>query len=169
MEYVGLFSAIKSGKAYVVEVDNLAPDDGIMTFHIDSGASVSLVGLNSFYNPDDKIRYEKFKIALESEIFTGRYDAYRKSGSTVTEEEIDMYPCKCSNVSISGSKPVTLYFHIYLGNIGMPLLGFDYIDDTSYHHTIGGDMIFGAVADNPGERFYTDKVIDIRKILSQIP
>ena len=48
MESVDSFSTIKSGKAYIVEVENLSPDDRIVAFHVDSGASVTLIGLNSF-------------------------------------------------------------------------------------------------------------------------
>jgi hypothetical protein len=44
-------------------------------------------------------------------------------------------------------------------------LGFDYIDDTSYHHSIAGDLIFTAVQDDPGKRFYPEKVIDFNKVM----
>ena len=47
----------------------------------------------------------------------------------------------------------------------MPLLGFDYIDDTSYHHSINGDLVINAVADDAGKRFYPDRVIDFNKVL----
>ena len=42
MEYVGSFNAVKAGKAYIVEAENYAPNKRIMTFHVDSGASVTL-------------------------------------------------------------------------------------------------------------------------------
>ena len=47
----------------------------------------------------------------------------------------------------------------------MPLLGFDYIDDTSYHHTIAGDLIVTGVAEDIGKRFYPEKVLDFNSIL----
>ena len=47
----------------------------------------------------------------------------------------------------------------------MPLLGFDYLDDTSYHHSIGENLVINGVADEAGKRFYPDKVIDFDKIL----
>ena len=92
----------------------------------------------------------------------------KSSASTATEERIEMYPCKCDGVSISETKPITLYFCIYLGDIGMPLLGFDYIDDCSYHHSIGGELYISAVADDVGKRFYPDNVIDFNRILNTI-
>ncbi len=165
MESVGSFNAIKSGKAYIVEVDNLVPDDRLLAFHVDSGASVTLIGLNSFCRSGNESDHELLKGILEDEILKESFMASKTSGSTVTKEEIDMYPCKFSGVSIAGTSPITLYFHIYLGNIGIPLLGFDYIDDTSYHHSIAGDLIFTAVQDDPGKRFYPEKVIDFNKVM----
>ncbi len=78
-----------------------------------------------------------------------------------------MFPCKCDGVSISGSREITLYFYFYLGNIGMPLLGFDYIDDCSYNHTISGNILVTAVAENVGKRFYPEKVLDFNHILNR--
>ena len=78
-----------------------------------------------------------------------------------------MYPCRFEGASISETQPIILYFCVYLGDIGMPLLGFDYIDDCSYLHRIGGYLIFNAVANNPGKRFYPEKVIDFNKVLNK--
>ena len=165
MESVDSFSTIKSGKAYIVEVENLSPDDRIVAFHVDSGASVTLIGLNSFCKSGNEQEFTLLKEIVEEEIKNGSFEAYKTSGSTVTEEEIEMYPCKLSGVSIGGTKSATLYFHIFLGRIGMPLLGFDYIDDTSYHHSIAGDLVFTAAQTDPGKRFYPEKVIDFNKVL----
>ena len=61
MEYVGSFNAVKAGKAYIVEAENFAPNNRIMTFHVDSGASVTLLGLNSFCRRDKVQEYELLK------------------------------------------------------------------------------------------------------------
>lgn len=167
MEYVGSFNAVKAGKAYIVEAENFAPNNRIMTFHVDSGASVTLLGLNSFCRRDKVHEYELLKKIIKEEIQQGGFAAVANSGATVTEEEIEMYPCKYDGVSIMGSKPITLYFHIFLGNIGMPLLGFDYIDGTSYHHSINGDLVFNAVAEDVGKMHYPNKVIDFNKVLNR--
>ncbi len=78
-----------------------------------------------------------------------------------------MYPCRFRGASISGTKPIDLYFFLHLGNVSVPLLGFDYIDDCSYHHSIGGDFVVNAVADEVGKRFYPDSVIDFNRVLDQ--
>lgn len=165
MEYVDSFNAIKAGKAYIIEIDNMTLDNRVITFHVDSGASVTLLGINSFCKPGDESQYALLYSIVEKEIQSGQYESNKNLGKTITYEELEMYPCKISGVSILGTKPFTLYFHIYPGKIGMPLLGFDYIDDTSYHHTIAGDLVFNAIAEQPGSRFYSGNVIDFNKIL----
>lgn len=167
MEYVNSFNAIKSNKAYLVKVKNLHPDNDSMTFHIDSGASVTFLGIDSFCSPKKKDEYDLLYGIVEKEINRGGFEKYKTSAQTVTKEEIDAYPCKYDGVSVSGTKPITLYFCIYLGDIGIPLLGFDYIDDCSYQHGIGGDLIFTAVAEKPGKRFYPEKLIDFNKVLKE--
>ncbi len=78
-----------------------------------------------------------------------------------------MYPCKMDRVVISDTREITLFFYIYLGEAGMPLLGFDYLDDCSFQHRIEGDLIFVAFADSPGKRFYPEKVIDFNKVIDR--
>ncbi len=165
MESVGSFSATKAGKSYIVKVNGIHPEGKAMLFQFDSGASVTLLGLNSFCDKDDTTNYDLLKNIIETEIETGNFEKYKNSGSTATEQSIDMYPCKYEGISVSGTSEITLYFHIYIGNIGMPLLGFDYIDDISYHHSIGGDLVINAVSDNVGKRFYPEKVINFNDVL----
>lgn len=167
MEYVSSFNATKAGKAYIAKVRNLHPDGDIMLFHVDSGSGVTLLGLDTLCSPSNISEYASLKKIIEDEIQAGDFDKIKSSASTVTKEEIEMFPCKFEGVSVSGTKPITLYFYIYLGDIGMPLLGFDYIDDCSYQHSIKGNLIFTAVADEPGKRFYPEKVMDFNKILNK--
>ena len=165
MEYVGSFNAIKTGKAYVVYVYDLHPDGDIMPFQVDTGASVTFLGLNSFCNPERKNDYELLKRIIEKEIILGKFEGVKDSASTATREEVEMYPCKYKGVSISGTRPITLYFYIYLGDVSVPLLGFDYIDDCSYHHSIGGELVVNAVAEDVGKRFYPDNLMDFNRIM----
>ena len=167
MEYVNSFSANKAGKAFVVSVDGIHPDGKTLVFHVDSGASVTFLGLDSFCSPSKKDDYKLLKDLIVAEIEDGGFEKVKKSASTATNEEVEMYPCKIDRVVISDTREITLYFYIYLGLAGMPLLGFDYIDDCSFQHRIDGDLIFVAFADNPGKRFYPEKVIDFTKIISQ--
>ena len=167
MEFVNSFNAIKSGKAYIVEVMNFHPDNETMLFYVDSGASVTFVGLDSFCSPKNKTGYTLLREIVSDEISVSNLERYKTSALTATKEEVEVYPCKFDGISISGTNPITLYFCIYLGDVGTPLLGFDYLDDCSYQHKVGGDLIFTAVADEPGKRFYPEKVMDFNKILNQ--
>jgi len=150
-----------------VNVKRFHPDGDMMLFHVDSGASVTFLGLDSFCDPDQLDEYRLLKSIVEDEIRAEGFENLSDSASTATKEEIEMYPCKYEGVSISDTREITLYFYLYLGDIGMPLLGFDYLDDCSYHHVIGGDLMIVAVARDVGKRFYPDKVIDFNRVLSQ--
>ncbi len=165
MESVHSFNAATLGKAYGVYIHDLHPDGDAMLFHIDSGASFTFLGLNCFCDEEDTSDYALLKSVIEDEITKGGYESVKHSASTATKEQVEMYPCKYDGVSVAGTLPITLYFCIYLGDIDMPLLGFDYIDDCSYHHTIGGELMINAVAQNVGKRFYPDDVIDFNRIL----
>lgn len=167
MEYVNSFSTTKAGKAYIVNVYNIHPDGDVMVFQVDSGASVSFMGLNSFCDPDKTDEYNILRDIVSDEIRNGHFERFKNSASTATQEEVELYPCKMDNVSISDTAPITLYFCLYLGNVSMPLLGFDYIDDCTYNHRIAGDIIFTAVAEDIGKRFYPDKVIDFNRVIDR--
>lgn len=164
MESAASFSLLKSKKAYFVNIQNLRNDGDDILFLCDSGASMSLIGLNTICgeNEDDcKI----LKSILEKEIQKNGIKKHDGNPKTVTRETLAVYPCKIDGVSVSGAAPSTLYFHIFLGHINLPLLGFDYIDDCSFRHGIGGNIDVTAIATNAGRRFYPDIVIDFNRVL----
>ena len=167
MDYVNSFSAMKAKRAYMVFVYDFHPDGTAMLFQVDTGASVTLAGLNSFCHPDKKEDYILLKKIIEEAIEEGEFHHVKRSASTATKEEVEMYPCKYVGVSVSGTKPITLYFHIFLGDVNMPLLGFDYIDDCSLNHSVGGNLVVNAIAEHVGRRFYPEKVIDFNAILER--
>lgn len=47
MELLSSYNTIKAGKSYIVYVSNLHPEGDVMTFQVDSGAGVTLLGLDS--------------------------------------------------------------------------------------------------------------------------
>ena len=167
MESVHSFSASNLGKAYGVYVHDFHPDGDAMLFQVDSGASVTFLGINSFCDESDTANYDCLKRIIMDEIAKGSFESVKNSASTATDEQVEMYPCKCSGVSVARTLPITLYFYIYLGNTPIPLLGFDYIDDCSYHHSIGGELVVNAVAPDVGKRFYPDRVIDFNEVLKR--
>ena len=160
------FNALKGRDAYFAKIVGVGLDKRDLFFQIDSGAGRTLIGLNSICG-DDQIAYEKIAGLLQSEIDTSGVKSHRKIMKTVTRENVEVYPCKLGNVSVMGTTAITLYFYIYLGTVNMPLLGFDYIDDCSFRHSIGKEIEIMAIADKPGRRFYPEDIIDFDKILEQ--
>ncbi len=67
MESVGSFSTAKSGKSYIVYVENLHPFGNYMTFQVDSGASVTFLGINSFCD-EESPEYNILKNVFEKHI-----------------------------------------------------------------------------------------------------
>ena len=163
MEYVASFHLTKLNNSYFVGIKGLRRDGKMLPFLVDTGASISLVGLNTISDrlSDRKLLKEITKEAIQQEHIT----AYSERFKTVTAESIEVYPCKCSGISVSDTLPITLYFGLFLGDITLPLLGFDYLDDCTYHHSIGGDLLISAVAKDIGKRFYPDNVLDFNSIL----
>ena len=158
-------SAYKGNDAYFVEVDGISIHKRELFFQVDSGASRSLVGLNSVCGNDHKA-FDKLKHLLEEIVKTGRYES--KIMRTVTKEKVEVYPCVMRDVTIMDSRPLEFYFYIYPGIIHLPLLGFDFIDDCSFSHTIAGDVSIMSMANDPGKRFYPDKVLDLGNLINKL-
>ncbi|MBR2275212.1 MAG: hypothetical protein IJ873_04010 [Lachnospiraceae bacterium] len=156
----------KQGKAYFTVIRNFAGIKRRLVFHFDTGASVSLIGLNSICG-DDLERRDILARLIREEIAGAEIVPYEPQPQTVTKDTLEVYPCRCSDVSIHGTPPIDFYFHIYLGTVNMPLLGFDYIDDCCFSHSISGDIHITAIAENAGKRFYPDKVIDFNKVMDK--
>ena len=166
MESVASFSLYKSEKAWFVNVQNFGSDENDTLFHFDTGASMSLVGLNTLCG-DDPEDCAVLRDIIEEEIQAKGIEDYENPPKTITNEVIHVYPGKMSGVSISGTAPITFYFHIYLGMVNLPLLVFDYIDDCSLQHQIAGNMDIRAVASDVGKRFYPEKLLDFNFIMGR--
>ena len=164
MELQASFSFPKRKRSYFAVIYNLLGEGTTNVFHFDTGASISLIGLNTICG-DDPQRCEALKSIILDEIKNLGVLPYQESLQTVTQDELIVYPCKCEGVFIQGSAEITFYFHVYLGNISLPLLGFDYIDDCSFKHSIRGNLFVQAVANDVGKRFYPDKVVDFNKVI----
>ena len=165
-EPVSSFTLIKYGKSYLVRVSNLRPDVKSIYFQFDSGSSVTLIGLNTICDNDEERKNILKDIILEKVAQKG-VSEHTITAQTVTRERITLYPCKCEGISIFNTIPKTLYFYVFLGDVNKPLLGFDYIDDCTCHHTVGGDFVILTVADDAGKRFYPEKILDFGEILEE--
>ena len=166
MQSLGSFSTIKARKSYFVRVKDFRRDTEEIYFQFDTGASLSLIGLNTICDDSDTNKEILRKIILR-EIVKNGVDSHQDSPKTVTEEEVTVYPCMLEGVSIMGTAPITMYFYIYLGNVNMPLLGYDYVDDCSYRHSIGGNIEITAVAENVGKKYYPERILDFNAILEE--
>lgn len=165
-QHVASFSLLKINRSFLINVRKLQGDDDAKLFLFDTGASISLLGINSFVGEDMRAG-DILKDILETEIRTKQITPYRETLKSITNEPVTAYPCKCDEVLISGINPITFYFHIYLGNVSMPVLGFDYIDDCSFVHSISGGVDITAVASDPGKRFYPDNLIDFNFVMKE--
>ena len=166
MQSLASFSTIKARKSYYVRVKNFRRDTEELFFQFDTGAALSLIGLNTICDKSIEDQNILRNIILK-EINENGIEAHQDSPKTVTEEEVIVYPCRLDGVSIMGTTAVCLYFYIFLGNVNMPLLGYDYVDDCCYRHSIGGNIEVMAIADNVGRKHYPQKIINFNKVLDE--
>ena len=159
MPLLDSFSTIKLKSAYFVRVENLRKDNRIVYFQFDTGASMSLIGLNTICDENIDLQ-NKLKSLILDEANRSKVDMLSNSPKTVTNQTIDVYPCMMRNVSIMHTAPIDFYFYIFLGTINMPLLGFDYIDGFTYHHSANGNIEVLSISLESVKHTYPDDVID---------
>ena len=148
MQSLASFSAKRTKRSYILAVDSFRRDNRRLVFQFDTGASMSLVGLNTVCD-DDEGKAILARIILE-EVAANGIEEEKEFAKTATNEEVGVYPCRLSGVSIMNTKPRDLYFHVYLGDVNLPLLGFDFTDYCDYHHRINGDIEVTAISDYAG-------------------
>ncbi len=165
MHLLQSFSSIKFHNHSFVNVGNLRSDDSDTLFLLDTGATVSLIGLNTICD-EDEIKQKVLVEILYDHIEKNKINPARNQFKTATQEEVSVFPCVKRNVTIMGTRPISFYFHIYMGNVHLPLLGNDYLDDCKYLHDIGKSIEVLAVSDNVGKRYYPSSVIDFSIVLS---
>ena len=156
----------KLKKSYIVFAKGFIERKKKTAFIFDTGASITLIGINTLIG-NDKESFYRMKYIIEQEIMEKGVLEHGELLKTATEEQIQVYPCKCEGVSIEGMREITFYFHIYPGRVGMPLLGFDYIDDCTFSHGMGGTVNITSVSEKAGKRFYAENVLDLRKIMQK--
>ena len=163
---VASFSTIKVNKSYYVHVDGVRRDLENLYFQVDTGASISLIGLNTICD-EDSTRKNVLKTVIRKEVGTYGIIPFKERPRTVTGEQVEVFPCKLNGVSVMGTNPFTFFFCVYWGNISVPLLGYDYLDDCTYHHVAGGVVEILGVTEHPGRRFYSDNILDFNKVLDK--
>lgn len=166
MQSLASFSASRVGRAYFIETNGFRRDGTNLVFQFDTGASMSIIGLNSICDGSDE--KECLKDILENHISAFDKTSFdNATAKTVTLEEVVAYPCVISDISMMGVRIKKLFFHVVLGDINLPLLGFDFSDDCAYHHSINGDIDILAMTDMPGSKWYKREVIDFDRVLDE--
>lgn len=160
------FNLYRIKRNYFVNILDLAGKANDILFLFDTGSSVSLIGLNTICG-NDLGKCNILKGILENEIRKNNIVEFSEVLRTATDETVNAYPCKCDGISVSYTSPITFYFHIYLGSVSIPLLGMDYIDDSSFSHNIAGGIEIKSIASDVGKRFYPERVIDFNAVIDK--
>lgn len=165
MQSLGLFSAKKIGRSYIVEISGIRRDVDVF-FALDTGSFTTLIGLNTICGNDDK-RAEILKDIIERRADELGIKSESNFGKTITSESLPILPCRLSKVSVNGTKERKLYFHIYLGKISRPLLGTDFLDDCTFHHNLGSSIDIIGIAEDAGKSAYPIEVIDFDAVMDE--
>ncbi len=166
MPSLGSFSAIKLKSAYYLQIQNIRRDNRTLYFQFDTGAAITLIGLNSICD-DDMAAQERLKEILLDEIYSNDIRPLSETPKTVTKESVEVYPCRMDGISIMRTAPITFYFYIYLGEINMPLLGVDHTDGFSYHHSANGNIEVLSIPKDSGRERYPQNVIEFDAVMER--
>lgn len=166
MQLAASFSTIKAGRAHFLKVGNFLKDKKDLYFQFDTGASVSLIGINTVCGSDKSKRAILTEL-LKNEIGKRNIPLLKDKPKTVTGEELNLYPCKTASVSIMQTPPIEMYFYCYLGNVNIPLLGNDFLEGCIYHHSLNGNIEIMSMSDENQSQFYPNDVIDFDYILDE--
>ena len=90
----------KIGGCYYVYVKDFVSETDAVMFQFDTGALVSLVGLNSICGEDAEA-CRLLKDIVKKHIEDGKVEKFSSDLKTVTRETVEAYPCVCSGVSIA--------------------------------------------------------------------
>ena len=172
MDLIASFSAHKVRTSHFLTVDGIT-DDGVLHFLFDTGAAVSLIGINSLFQDDEKDKIETFRRIVESEIESQNVIPRSNDLKTVTKQNVTTYPCVSHGISIEGTKQMDFFFDLSLEDISIPLLGSTFTDDCAYNHTINGILMITGMKDKAGSEYYNGyNVLDfdvvMRKYSSQV-
>lgn len=163
MASIASFEIPVNGSKFIVDVNNLFGNGDIIPFCFDTGANVSVIGLNTVCG-DDPEQQNKLKSIILKQIQREKIQPYE--AKSVALESMLLYPCSSRDVSVAGIRGGNFYFHIYLGNVGIALLGFDYINRCRFTHEIGKSIYVTAIEDMKYS-LYQGKVLDFNEVIRQ--
>ncbi len=167
MDLIASFSAHKVRTSHFLTLDGIT-EDGVLHFLFDTGAAVSLIGINSLFQDDENDKKELFKKIVESEIELQHVIPRSQDLKTVTKQSVKTYPCVSHGISIEGTRAMDFYFDLSLEDISIPLLGSAFTDDCAYNHAMNGQLIISAMKDNPGSEYYDAcNVLDFDSVMTR--
>lgn len=168
MDLIASFNAHKVRTSHFLTVDGILKD-GVLHFLFDTGAVVSLIGLNSFFTDDEYALKQSFEKIICDEIASQGISARSESYKTATNQIVTTYPCVSHGVSIEGSTPRDFYFDFSFSDVSLPLLGSAFTDDCAYSHTIGGNLTISGMKDIPAFEYYKDySVLEFDEVIKKL-
>lgn len=164
MDSIASFKIPAFESKFIVDVQNLLGDETMVPFCFDTGANVSLIGLNTVCG-NNQSDWGILKTIVEKHVARKKIVPFM--AKTVAMEEMMLFPCKSEKVSVAGTQETTFYFHIFLGRIGVALLGFDYINGCSFTHEIGKSIFVNAVNNKMNAALYPKNVLNFHDIMKE--
>ncbi len=167
MDLIASFNALKVRTSHFLTVDGILKD-GVLHFLFDTGAAVSLIGLNCLFPEDEHRKITLLesivKDELSSQQVVPRPDPYK----TANNQNVTTFPCVSHGVSIEGAKAIDFYYDFSFDDVSLPLLGTTFSEDCAYHHTIGGMLTVTGIKENPGLSIYQGiNVLDFDIVIKQ--
>ena len=154
MDLMGSFSSKKVNTFNFFYVNGVIGDNELL-FLFDTGAACPVVGVNSFFDPDDEeVGRTALEAILKEEIIKRNVKPRPVPLKAANSQEVTTFPCICHGVSIGNSPKRDFYFDISFEDISIPLLGGSFIDDCAYSHAINGNINITSIKENAGSSYY---------------
>ena len=166
MDLIASFSSQKLKRFNFFTIRGMFEERDVF-FLFDTGASLPVVGVNSFFRkdgddyPPEKYQFEDF---LRKRIASFGILPRDVPLKTATKQDVESYPCVCHNVTMDSVTIKEFYFDIAFDEVNIPLLGTSFSDDCGYSHAISGNIIISGMKTNPGDGDYLGlTVLDFNK------
>lgn len=168
MDLIASFSSQKLKKFNFFTIRRMFGERDIF-FLFDTGASLPVVGVNSFFRkdgddyPPEKYRFENFLKDRIASLGILPRDIPLK---TATNQDVESYPCVCRDVLIDTVTIKEFFFDVAFDEVHIPLLGTSFSDDCGYSHSINGNIIISSMKSNPGSGDYSGlNVLDFNQVV----
>ncbi len=142
--------------SYVIITKNLVPDNRMAAMKFDTGASITIISLETLYPGLSEAELEVCRNNLREKFRDKMLNPAPKSASG---HELECIPSYKENVIMSSEKIDKLFYYIAL-NVGTNkiLLGDDFISCCEFSHDIDGDIIINYFDENRYKKKVNEKL-----------